>query len=128
MSCVFFFFFFSSRRRHTRCALVTGVQTCALPILMRAYDRRALIKLKGAPIAASVREVYESAICMGRLALDQLGLDDAAIDNAEADYRERDGDRLTRQIETGDMQIGRAHVCTTVTNAQLVCHLLLEKK
>src|SRR3546814_15833968 len=27
------FFLFSSRRRHTRCALVTGVQTCALPIL-----------------------------------------------------------------------------------------------
>src|SRR3546814_15241695 len=33
-------FFFSSRRRHTRCALVTGVQTCALPIyLMRLYFR-----------------------------------------------------------------------------------------
>src|SRR3546814_6099432 len=32
-SLVFVFvFFFSSRRRHTRCALVTGVQTCALPI------------------------------------------------------------------------------------------------
>src|SRR3546814_1533861 len=35
--CYYFFnrvlFFFSSRRRHTRCALVTGVQTCALPIL-----------------------------------------------------------------------------------------------
>src|SRR3546814_2321757 len=30
MLCVLFFF--SSRRRHTRCALVTGVQTCALPI------------------------------------------------------------------------------------------------
>src|SRR3546814_9587420 len=29
---IFLFFFFSSRRRHTRCALVTGVQTCALPI------------------------------------------------------------------------------------------------
>src|SRR3546814_19364141 len=28
----FFLFFFSSKRRHTRCALVTGVQTCALPI------------------------------------------------------------------------------------------------
>src|SRR3546814_6596480 len=27
-----FLFFFSSRRRHTRCALVTGVQTCALPV------------------------------------------------------------------------------------------------
>src|SRR3546814_9545062 len=30
--CICCFFFFSSRRRHTRCALVTGVQTCALPI------------------------------------------------------------------------------------------------
>src|SRR3546814_15835144 len=30
------FFFFSSRRRHTRCALVTGVQTCALPIYFHA--------------------------------------------------------------------------------------------
>src|SRR3546814_1354438 len=29
---LFVFFFFSSRRRHTSCALVTGVQTCALPI------------------------------------------------------------------------------------------------
>src|SRR3546814_5194414 len=29
---MFLVFFFSSRRRHTRCALVTGVQTCALPI------------------------------------------------------------------------------------------------
>src|SRR3546814_7777422 len=28
----YLFFFFASRRRHTRCALVTGVQTCALPI------------------------------------------------------------------------------------------------
>src|SRR3546814_526755 len=32
---MFHFFFFASRRRHTRCALVTGVQTCALPILRR---------------------------------------------------------------------------------------------
>src|SRR3546814_2464935 len=34
-----FFFFFSSRRRHTRCALVTGVQTCALPISRRTGYR-----------------------------------------------------------------------------------------
>src|SRR3546814_13756328 len=32
MFVVVLMFFFSSRRRHTRCALVTGVQTCALPI------------------------------------------------------------------------------------------------
>src|SRR3546814_1766456 len=32
-------FFFSSRRRHTRCALVTGVQTCALPIFSEVKDK-----------------------------------------------------------------------------------------
>src|SRR3546814_10027551 len=40
---LYFSFFFSSRRRHTRCALVTGVQTCALPISTgpRGVDWRA---------------------------------------------------------------------------------------
>src|SRR3546814_55316 len=37
-------FFFSSRRRHTRCALVTGVQTCALPI---SPDTAVLLQLAG---------------------------------------------------------------------------------
>src|SRR3546814_5378344 len=37
---VVYFFFFSSRRRHTRCALVTGVQTCALPISHGLRDAR----------------------------------------------------------------------------------------
>src|SRR3546814_10109653 len=35
-----FCFFFSSRRRHTRCALVTGVQTCALPISRSSSSTR----------------------------------------------------------------------------------------
>src|SRR3546814_17429231 len=38
------FFFFSSRRRHTRCALVTGVQTCALPIYPSEGDGSAARK------------------------------------------------------------------------------------
>src|SRR3546814_6505276 len=38
MSYVVLVFFFSSRRRHTRCALVTGVQTCALPISKLSAD------------------------------------------------------------------------------------------
>src|SRR3546814_4792644 len=37
-----FIFFFSSRRRHTRCALVTGVQTCALPICCLRFPGRHL--------------------------------------------------------------------------------------
>src|SRR3546814_11856416 len=38
------FFFFSSRRRHTRCALVTGVQTCALPIYRLNKSNGARVK------------------------------------------------------------------------------------
>src|SRR3546814_4144377 len=37
-----YLFFFSSRRRHTRCALVTGVQTCALPISSQSYLQQTL--------------------------------------------------------------------------------------
>src|SRR3546814_1012166 len=40
------FVFFSSRRRHTRCALVTGVQTCALPIWFRVCDRAQMNRAK----------------------------------------------------------------------------------
>src|SRR3546814_10755244 len=35
------FYFFANRRRHTRCSLVTGVQTCALPIFSGAGERAA---------------------------------------------------------------------------------------
>src|SRR3546814_4652232 len=42
-----FLFVFSSRRRHTRCALVTGVQTCALPIWCSAcFQSRSIFRLK----------------------------------------------------------------------------------
>src|SRR3546814_4293496 len=41
--CVSSLFFFSSRRRHTRCALVTGVQTCALPIWIEQQGQRSIL-------------------------------------------------------------------------------------
>src|SRR3546814_5775449 len=50
-------FFFSSRRRHTRCALVTGVQTCALPIL-RAMSGRRHDLVSAAVIAENGRPVW----------------------------------------------------------------------
>src|SRR3546814_7356344 len=40
-------FFVSSRRRHTRCALVTGVQTCALPICGTGYRPEGALKAEG---------------------------------------------------------------------------------
>src|SRR3546814_689387 len=45
------FFFFSSRRRHTRCALVTGVQTCALPICQRVLQDTVTAIRHGLPLA-----------------------------------------------------------------------------
>src|SRR3546814_11682690 len=53
-------FFFSSRRRHTRCALVTGVQTCALPIYGAVVFRDGAIK--GINIAAMLRNISTAAI------------------------------------------------------------------
>src|SRR3546814_8585720 len=58
-----FFFFFSSRRRHTRCALVTGVQTCALPIF-ELHDREYIPligKLKAAKILFT-RDILSSTV------------------------------------------------------------------
>src|SRR3546814_8922730 len=43
-------YFFASRRRHTRCALVTGVQTCALPICPAGKDQRR--RVEGAEVLA----------------------------------------------------------------------------
>src|SRR3546814_6758461 len=40
MYLIYLLFFFASRRRHTSCALVTGVQTCALPISPRSRTNR----------------------------------------------------------------------------------------
>src|SRR3546814_7197782 len=60
LSMVCFVFFFSSRRRHTSGALVTGVQTCALPISRRAIDlvREALVIDMLAPLKIDMRPEY----------------------------------------------------------------------
>src|SRR3546814_19249291 len=66
-------FFFSSRRRHTRCALVTGVQTCALPISPAAHgltedDLRGLpASYVGGPIATGTANALEAIQAMRRI-------------------------------------------------------------
>src|SRR3546814_2521947 len=89
---VFYIFFFSSRRRHTRCALVTGVQTCALPIswLTSAVGKAVagaciLVPLGGLMLAIVASNVVPSTVAiqvglaggfacgLGWLALTQVG-------------------------------------------------------
>src|SRR3546814_8374554 len=64
MFCWYFLFFFSSRRRHTRCALVTGVQTCALPILI-VSDYDAVKELTVHGVAADAAEAARMALHAG---------------------------------------------------------------
>src|SRR3546814_3938917 len=54
------FFFFSSRRRHTRCALVTGVQTCALPICSKS-EAKALMQQAGVPLVPGYHGAAQTA-------------------------------------------------------------------
>ena len=79
-------------------------------LYVRAFDRRALVKLKGGPARYVVREVLESAIRMARLAMRDLGVSAADIDRAEDMYRARDKERLRIQIEAGDLRAARAQV------------------
>src|SRR3546814_7929816 len=58
-------FFFSSRRRHTRCALVTGVQTCALPICCPKTLPAQLISALGLSVALHVEVQIESGFFSG---------------------------------------------------------------
>ncbi|WP_254447462.1 monovalent cation:proton antiporter-2 (CPA2) family protein [Sphingomonas sp. ID1715] len=75
-------------------------------IFVRAYDRRHLMALHGAPVAGTVREVYESAICMARQAMTALEIGPEEIERAEAYYRDLDTRRLSVQSEANDLHAG----------------------
>src|SRR3546814_8600856 len=89
-------FFFSSRRRHTRCALVTGVQTCALPISFRAREYWSidvnLENVEGAPFTARLTQIDGSK-------LDKFDLPDEATARAAADKLERAARFAVAQVE-----------------------------
>ncbi len=72
-------------------------------VLVRAFDRRQMIALNNVATCFAVREVYESAVLMGRHALAAIGIDDDRITSIERDYRARDADRLAAQSATGDL-------------------------
>ncbi len=73
-------------------------------IFVRAFDRRALLKLRDAPIAGAVREVLDSAVRMARMAMEKVGVDSEEIDRTEDLYRARDHERLKAQLKAGDLR------------------------
>lgn len=82
-------------------------------IFARAYDRRSVMKMSGAPVEGVVREVMESAIMMARRAMTSVGVDEPEIAKTETEYRKRDLARLHAQKETGDLYAGREILAQT---------------
>lgn len=82
-------------------------------IFLRAYDRRSIIKAAGAPVTGAVREVFESAVSMGRMAMTSLGIDETQLDRTEDRYRRIDAERLALQTEAKDINVARDRIITT---------------
>lgn len=76
-------------------------------IFARAFDRRSVVQMRGAPVQGIVREVFESAIVMARKAMTSVGVDEVEIAKTEGDYRKQDQLRLKMQKEAGDVRAGR---------------------
>src|SRR3546814_6047496 len=101
--------FFSSRRRHTRCALVTGVQTCALPIWLfkrlgdpvRAGETIAIVQSRDAAQIAAERVAADarSTLAQKNLHREKTLLDQKV--SARVDYERA-------QAEAAAAEIGRA--------------------
>jgi voltage-gated potassium channel Kch len=75
-------------------------------VMVRAYDRRHLLELRGLDLVLAERELFEGAVVMGKAALRASGIGSHEIEHVEREYRIRDCDRLERQRETGDIRAG----------------------
>ena len=79
-------------------------------VMARVFDRRQLVDLRGLDLAFAQRELFESAVTMGRKALAMLGIDETEVERVEQAYRLRDCERLERQVEAGDYRAGRDQI------------------
>src|SRR3546814_7511549 len=133
-------FFFSSRRRHTRCALVTGVQTCALPIcrttgipcamaencrakaardILPVADRKWLRRFRASASIAVVRAGWLTVWPLfypDDRVMPRPGYPACAM---------RPNRRQSAPSLALSAALGRAHVFPPLPNAHLVCRLLL---
>src|SRR3546814_2899279 len=96
-------FFFSSRRRHTRCALVTGVQTCALPIFLAGIDYSYFKNAYQQAFVGGIDTIDVYNPVYGTGAAPVLGATTTEVLKQTCFY-------LQDQVDFGEVEIGRAHV------------------
>ena len=75
-------------------------------VLVRAFDRVHLMSFDGLDVTFAQREMFESAVKMGRAALEVMGLEPEEVDRVDFEYRLRDCERLELQSATGDLRAG----------------------
>ena len=75
-------------------------------VMVRAFDRRHLIELRGLDLVLAERELFEGAVVMGKAALRASGIGQNEVERVEHEYRMRDCERLERQTESGDIRAG----------------------
>lgn len=81
-----------------------------LKIIVRAHDRLHYMRLVAADLPLAVRELFHSAIEVGRLALAELGTPAETIEAITQEYVRRDSERLALQVASGDLMAGRETV------------------
>ena len=72
-------------------------------VFVRAFDRIHLMELAPLDLKCTVREVFESAVSMGREALALFCVDEEEVNRVEQEYRARDRERLDSQTASGDL-------------------------
>jgi glutathione-regulated potassium-efflux system protein KefB len=72
-------------------------------IYVRVFDRIQLMALDGVDVAGTYREVFETAVLMGRQALSRFGVSEEEAERVEAEFRRRDSERLESQSRSGDL-------------------------
>jgi len=75
-------------------------------VMVRAFDRLHLMELSGLDLVLAERELFESAVVMGKAALRASGIAGGEVERVEREYRLRDCQRLERQSESGDIKAG----------------------
>ncbi|MFP5328844.1 MAG: monovalent cation:proton antiporter-2 (CPA2) family protein [Alphaproteobacteria bacterium] len=75
-------------------------------VMVRVFDRLHLMALRDLDLAAAQRELFESAVVMGKAALRASGIPAAEVERVEREYRLRDCERLERQSASGDLHAG----------------------
>lgn len=76
-------------------------------VVVRAFDRQHLLRLNGLELAGAVREVFESAVAMGKMSMRLLGMSDKDVDEIERLYRANDQQRFDAQLAQGDMMAAK---------------------